>query len=87
MRMVSAIFNRGSLIERPLRSNDLFAVGNVSLSNEILGKMIRWGRVHTAWGSGNTFIILTWCQSIYYYEAKANGGKSAVNYRTCSCGG
>jgi hypothetical protein len=71
----------------PLNFGDLFAVGNVSLSNEAYEKMIKWGMVYTSWGSGNTFIILAVCQASYYYDAKSNGGAKDVNYRTYSCGG
>ncbi len=87
MRIVGAIYNRGSILDKPIGPNDPFEVGNVSLSNKILSKMIRWGMAYASWGSGDTFFILTKCQSDYYYSAKNGNGVRDINYRTYSCGG
>ena len=63
--------------------------GNVSLSNKILELMIKRDMVYSFWGDGNTFLVLTKCQSDFYYAARRNGGTRFVtgrNYRLY-CGG
>jgi hypothetical protein len=87
MKHVKAIYDRPPLSAKPLLLGDLYAVGNVSLKNEIFKKMIKWGMVHDHWGSGeNAFIVLTLCQARYAYDAD---GPKDINYRTysCACGG
>ena len=49
---------------------DLYSVGNVSLSNEIFSKMIKWGMVNEHWESG--FLILTLCPALYAHNCHKN---------------
>ena len=83
MEHVKAIYDRPPLSAKPLLLGDLYAVGNVSLKNEIFSKMIKWGMVYDHWGSGESaFIVLTLCQARYAYSAD---GPKDINYRTYSC--
>ncbi len=81
-----------SIHQRPSGSvnrRDLFDFGNVSLSNEILGKMIKRGMVYDYWGDGNTFVVMTKCQAALYQDALSNGGSryiTGANYKLY-CGG
>lgn len=86
MQVVRAIHQRPA---GKVNRGDLYDFGNVSLSNEILGKMIKLGMVNDYWGDGNTFIVMTKCQSDFYYAARSNGGARFItgrNYRLY-CGG
>jgi len=89
MHVVEAIRNRPGVDIQPLNRGDLYDFGNVSLSNKILGLMIKRDMVYSFWGDGNTFLVLTKCQSDFYYTARRNGGTRFVtgrNYRLY-CGG
>ena len=78
MSIVAKIQQRLPWPADPVGSHDLYSVGNVSLSEAVLRKMIQRGMVHDAWGGGNTMVVLTLCQTRLYYYASANDGKSDV---------
>jgi hypothetical protein len=79
MSIVAGIQQRLPLGADPLSLDDPFSVGNISLSEAVLRKMIQKGMVHDAWGGGNTMVVLTLCQTRLYYYAAANDGRSDVN--------
>jgi hypothetical protein len=79
MLIVAAIQQRPSSYVDPVEPNELYSVGNVSLSSDILIKMIKRGMVFQAWGSGNTMVMLTKCQSDLYGYASANDGTRDIN--------
>jgi GNAT superfamily N-acetyltransferase len=89
MHVVEAIHNRPGVDIVPLQPGDLYDVGNISLSNKILSKMIKLDMVHSYWGDGNTMIVLTKCQSDFYYATRSNGGERFINGRNYRlyCGG
>jgi hypothetical protein len=37
--------------------------------------------VHAYWGDGNTMVVLTKCQSDFYYAARSSGGVKFINGR------
>lgn len=79
MQVVAAIHQRLPLSVNPVGPQDLYSVGNVSLSADILIKMIKRGMVYHAWGSGNTMVMLRKCESDLYGYASANDGTRNIN--------
>ncbi len=87
MHVVAAIYARASTLVHPTW---LYDFGNVSLSIEVLGKMIKRGMVYDYWGTGDsTFIVMTKCQADFYDYVVAHGGARAVTMSTYRlyCGG
>ncbi|MFZ5883972.1 MAG: RHS repeat domain-containing protein [Chloroflexota bacterium] len=89
IHVVNAIYNRPGVDFVPLQRGDLYDVGNISLSNEVLSKMIKRDMVYAYWGDGNSMVILTKCQSDFYYAALSHGGVRFINGRNYRlyCGG
>lgn len=89
METVQAIIYRQSIVFYPVKPSDLYDFGNVSLSNKILERMVTLGLLYSVWGEGDTFFVMTKCQSDLYQYAKANDGAADVNYRSYRqyCGG
>jgi len=79
MQIVAAIQQRSPLSVDPVEPGDLYSVGNVSLSSDILIKMIKRGMVFQAWGGGNTMVMLRKCESDLFGYAASNNGTRDIN--------
>lgn len=73
MHVVTAIRNRVGVDYDKVERSDLYDFGNISLSNKVLSMMIKRDMVYSYWGDGNTFIVLTKCQSAFYSAARREG--------------